>query len=150
MDLRSVDINCHTDQLDGYIVFHIRLTNETSDTVQFISNDFPNYGYTGFYLLSNRFDSGAVRLQASEMYKLVNVPKNKAGYISLIATVGSIIKQFDKHDKPPRALIKDFLTSNDYKLIYVNDSVNNKDFFKYQGIKDANFKVDCFDEQLVK
>lgn len=55
MALHEVLMNCNTDRTDGFVVFNIDLTNRTDRPIQFISDDFVNYGNTGFYLYSNRF-----------------------------------------------------------------------------------------------
>ena len=150
IDYLGVEMTCDSNASDyGNVLFQLKLDNQTNSKVQVFSDNFPNYGYTGFYLFSNKFKSGAIRLDATQNFKITNIEKRKQKIIWLSISVAALNNQFKYEYQSSQKLkiIKDFLSSIDYKLVYVQDPTSLSEVSAYNNIRNRRFSVQCSENQ---
>jgi hypothetical protein len=150
IDFMNVEMACNANTSDyGNVLFQLQIDNQTNSKVQLVCDSFPNDAYAGFYILSYKLKSGAIKLQAAETFKTNIIEKAKKKTIWLSLSIAAFNNQFKYEYQNHEQLksIKDFLYSTDYKIIYIPDSINLSQELVYKNFTAPKFAVLCSENQ---
>jgi hypothetical protein len=116
------------------VLLYVKATNNTSDDIilnHYVPSDFINKRYqgwpenSGFYLMSDEFYSGAIKLPTSFDPFEGKIAKGKSQKLFLRLSVSkfkSLLFEMNRMENPSYSNLIDFFKQGDYYLIYVSNA----------------------------
>ncbi len=142
LKIKSITVNCDTIGISQgtSIGFKIKITNATNMPIKFWCET----EFSGFYLLSDHFLNGAIKLKASDVNISFDVSCNKDQIANLYIYEIALQHEYKSIENIKLTDIKKFLSSDEYKLVYIPEENKGDLHIKYDVTKDKMFSVICF------